>query len=63
MALASNPGKVLLQRDVGIRLWGMDYDAGGQLLRSLLSRLRTKLGGAVPIITIPGLGYRLEPPR
>lgn len=62
-ALASTPGKVLLQRELGIRLWGMDYDAAGQPLRAILSRLRGKLGTAVPITTFPGLGYRLESPR
>jgi two-component system, OmpR family, KDP operon response regulator KdpE len=60
--LASNPGKVLLHRELLTRIWGAEFRDESQYLRTWVSRLRNKLGDAVPITTFPGLGYRLEPP-
>ncbi|MDQ2784085.1 MAG: response regulator transcription factor [Chloroflexota bacterium] len=60
--LASNPGKVLLHRELLTRIWGSEFQDESQYLRTWVSRLRNKLGDAVPITTFPGLGYRLEPP-
>jgi two-component system, OmpR family, KDP operon response regulator KdpE len=60
--LASNPGKVLLHRELLTRIWGAEFRDESQYLRTWVSRLRNKLGEDVPITTFPGLGYRLEPP-
>ncbi len=60
--LATNPGKVLLHRELLTRIWGAEFRDESQYLRTWVSRLRTKLGDAVPITTFPGMGYRLEPP-
>lgn len=60
--LASNPGKVLLHRELLTRIWGSEFRDESQYLRTWVSRLRAKLGEGVPITTFPGLGYRLEPP-
>lgn len=60
--LASNPGKVLLHRELLTRIWGSEFRDESQYLRTWVSRLRNKLGDGVPITTFPGLGYRLEPP-
>ncbi len=61
--LASNPGKVLLHRELLTRIWGAEFRDESQYLRTWVSRLRTKLGDEVPITTFPGLGYRLEAPE
>lgn len=60
--LASNPGKVLLHRELLTRIWGSEFQDESQYLRTWVSRLRNKLGDAVRITTFSGLGYRLEPP-
>jgi two-component system KDP operon response regulator KdpE len=60
--LATNPGKVLLHRELLTRIWGEEFRDESQYLRTWVSRLRNKLGDAVPIVTFPGLGYRLESP-
>ena len=60
--LATNPGKVLLHRELLTRIWGAEFRDESQYLRTWVSRLRNKLGEAVPITTFPGLGYRLESP-
>lgn len=61
--LASNPGKVLMHRELLTRIWGAEFRDESQYLRTWVSRLRNKLGDAVPITTFPGMGYRLEPPQ
>jgi DNA-binding response OmpR family regulator len=60
--LATNPGKVLLHRELLTRIWGAEFRDESQYLRTWVSRVRNKLGDGVPITTFPGLGYRLEPP-
>ncbi|MGI8688856.1 MAG: response regulator transcription factor [Thermomicrobiales bacterium] len=60
--LANNPGKVLMHGELLTRIWGSEFRDESQYLRTWVSRLRNKLGDAVPITTFPGMGYRLEPP-
>ncbi len=60
--LATNPGKVLMHRELLTSIWGTEFRDESQYLRTWVSRLRGKLGDAVPITTFPGMGYRLEPP-
>ena len=65
-ALAVNAGRTLTHEQVLLQVWG--YGAGDlPSLRSLLLRLRRKLGedGGDPIwiFTVPHVGYRMEAPE
>jgi two-component system KDP operon response regulator KdpE len=64
--LASHAGRVLLHRELLTRIWGPEYVDDVHYLRIWVSRLRAKLerDPAAPALlhTLPGLGYRLEPP-
>ncbi|THF76379.1 response regulator transcription factor [Cohnella fermenti] len=61
--LASYPGQ-LFTRDMLIRrIWGMDYDGDERTVDTHIKRLREKFAGhagAFRIVTLRGLGYRLE---
>ena len=61
-ALATTPGMVLTGRHLLTCVWGAEYGGEAQYLHTWMSRLRKKLGDAVRITTVPGVGYRLEPP-
>jgi DNA-binding response OmpR family regulator len=64
--LASHAGRVMLHRELLARIWGAEYIDDVHYLRIWISRLRAKLerDPSVPTLihTMPGLGYRLEPP-
>jgi DNA-binding response OmpR family regulator len=64
--LASHAGRVMLHRELLARIWGAEYVDDVHYLRIWISRLRAKLerdpSAPVLIHTMPGLGYRLEPP-
>ena len=64
--LARHAGRVLLHRELLTRIWGPEYLDEVHYLRIWTSRLRAKLerDPARPTLiqTLPGLGYRLEPP-
>jgi two-component system KDP operon response regulator KdpE len=64
--LASHVGRVLMHRELLTRVWGPEYVDDVHYLRIWVSRLRAKLekdpSAPVLIHTMPGLGYRLEPP-
>jgi two-component system KDP operon response regulator KdpE len=64
--LAGHAGRVMLHRELLARIWGPEYVDDVHYLRIWVSRLRAKLerDPAAPslIHTMPGLGYRLEPP-
>ena len=63
--LAANCGKVLLSREILVRVWGPEYREDLQYLRVWISRLRQKIEAdpASPTVikTRPGIGYVLEP--
>ena len=63
--LAANAGIVLSREQLLERVWGYDYLGDGRLVDAHVRRLRTKVevDAANPslIITVRGLGYRLEP--
>lgn len=45
------------------RIWGIDFDPGTNRLEVLVSRLRGRLAeidDGVEVVTVPGVGYRLE---
>jgi two-component system KDP operon response regulator KdpE len=62
--LASNPGKVILSRDLLGSVWGPEYREELQYLRVWVSRLRAKLerepGEPRIIKTFSNVGYKLE---
>jgi two-component system KDP operon response regulator KdpE len=64
--LARHAGRVLLHRELLTRVWGPEYVDDVHYMRIWVSRLRAKLerDPAAPTLlhTLPGLGYRLEPP-
>ena len=63
--LASNPGRVLSREDLLQRVWDYDYFGDGRLVDVHVRRLRTKVENdpAKPryIITMRGMGYKLQP--
>jgi DNA-binding response OmpR family regulator len=62
--LASNPGRVFSREELLDRVWGYDYFGDGRLVDVHVRRLRTKVEAdpANPrhVITVRGLGYRLD---
>ena len=64
--LAINAGRVLTHRDLLQRVWGMNKPGNPQMIRTHLTRLRSKLGenGENPryIFAEPRVGYRMGRP-
>ncbi len=62
--LASSPGKVFSRETLLDKVWGYDYFGDGRLVDVHIRRLRTKVEAdpAAPrhVVTVRGLGYRLE---
>ena len=62
--LASAPGRVFSREQLLERVWGYDYFGDGRLVDVHIRRLRTKVeaDAAAPrhVVTVRGLGYRLE---
>ncbi len=55
-----HPGEVLSAEDLLEHVWDANADPFTTSVRVILSRLRRKLGDPVPIITVPGDGYRMD---
>ncbi len=64
--LAFHPGMVLSREQLLERVWGYDYLGDGRLVDAHVRRLRTKIesdpSSPELIVTVRGLGYRLEKP-
>jgi DNA-binding response OmpR family regulator len=62
--LAESPGKVLSREALLDKVWGYDYFGDGRLVDVHIRRLRTKIEAdpANPrhVVTVRGLGYRLQ---
>ncbi len=62
--LAQNPGRVFSRESLLDKIWGYDYFGDGRLVDVHVRRLRTKveLDPANPrhVVTVRGLGYRLQ---
>lgn len=62
--LASKPGRVLSREQLLERVWGYDWFGDGRLVDAHVRRLRTKLetDSSDPeyVLTVRGLGYRLD---
>jgi two-component system KDP operon response regulator KdpE len=65
--LINNTGRLMLYEDLLTQIWGPEYRNDVQLLRTGISRLRSKLednpNNPKLIHTIPRTGYILEPPQ
>ncbi len=59
--LAHGRGRVVRRAEILSAVWGQRGDGGGRSLDVHIRRLREKLGSAVRIETIRGVGYRLDP--
>jgi DNA-binding response OmpR family regulator len=57
-----HPGEVRSAEDLLGHVWDANADPFTSSVRTILSRLRRKLGNPPPIVTITGAGYRLEEP-
>ena len=59
----NHPGQVLSAEDLLEHVWDANADPFTSSPRTILSRLRRKLGEPSPIVTITSAGYRLEEPQ
>jgi DNA-binding response OmpR family regulator len=62
--LASHPGRVMLQDELLVAVWGPGYQGDPELLRTTVRRLRQKLphGAADHVQNVRAVGYVLRPP-
>ncbi|RMI41404.1 DNA-binding response regulator [Actinomadura harenae] len=58
--LARNPGRVFTREQLLESVWGPGAGAGSRTVDVHIAQLRAKLGGASPIRTVRGVGYRLD---
>jgi DNA-binding winged helix-turn-helix (wHTH) protein len=61
--LCEKRGKVVSRDELLRRVWGNDYEGGPRTVDIHVTRLRSKLGGALPLATLRGAGYKLEAPE
>lgn len=59
-ALLRNAGRVLTRQNLLARVWGYDDEPESNSVDLYVHYLRRKLGDAVQITTVRGVGYRLE---
>lgn len=57
--LCDHRGRVVSRDDALDRVWGSDYAGGARTVDIHVRRLRSKLGNALPLITLRGAGYKL----
>ena len=58
--LASRPATIVTRPDLLRQVWGLSRDPGTKIIEVHVSRLRSKLGFAAPLLeTVRGGGYRL----
>jgi DNA-binding response OmpR family regulator len=58
--LAENPGLVLTRRQLLDNVWGPDWYGDERTVDVHVRQLRKKLGDALPLATVWGVGYRLS---
>src|SRR4051794_31296171 len=61
--LAERPGLALSRQQILDGVWGYDWFGDARTVDVHIAQVRKKLGGAVVIKTVRGVGYRLESPR
>jgi DNA-binding response OmpR family regulator len=57
--LAANPGLVLSRRQLLDNVWGPGWFGDERTVDVHVRQLRKKLGDALPLATVWGVGYRL----
>ena len=60
--LCERRGKVVSRDELLRRVWGNRYEGGPRTVDIHVTRLRTKFGAALPLVTLRGAGYKLETP-
>lgn len=61
--LASKPGQVFQRAAIMEKIWGYDYEGDEQTLNTHIKRIReriAKIADDVEIVTVRGVGYKLE---
>src|SRR5882762_5120902 len=61
--LAERPGLALSRQQILDGVWGFDWFGDPRTVDVHIAQVRKKLGNAVAITTVRGVGYRLESPR
>ncbi len=61
--LLRNPGRVLSRRSILERVWGAESEPESNAVDLYVHYLRRKLGKALPLATVRGIGYRVDVPR
>jgi DNA-binding response OmpR family regulator len=61
--LCEQRGKALSREHLLARIWGGYYDGGLRTVDIHVRRLRAKLGDALPLDTVRGVGYKLRAPE
>jgi two-component system response regulator MtrA len=61
--LAERPGLALSRQQILDGVWGYDWFGDARTVDVHIAQVRKKIGDAVPITTVRGLGYRLDRPR
>lgn len=62
VALVREEGRVVTRGRLLAQVWGLDVDAPTTVVETYVSYLRRKLGHAVDVRTVRGIGYALHPP-
>ncbi len=57
--LAEHRGRVVSRDEALERVWGDEYEGGPRTVDIHIRRLRSKLGGALPVVTLRGVGYKV----
>ena len=58
--LAERPGLALSRQQILDGVWGYDWFGDARTVDVHIAQVRKKLGDAVPITTVRGIGYRLD---
>jgi len=56
---AQRRGRLVTRAELISEVWGESYDGGPRTVDIHVSRLRRKLGQALPLVTLRRVGYRL----
>jgi Transcriptional regulatory protein, C terminal len=59
--LCDHRGRVVTRDEALTRVWGDDYAGGSRTVDIHVRRLRQKLGNALPLETLRGVGYKVAP--
>jgi DNA-binding response OmpR family regulator len=60
--LAENRGRALSRQQILDGVWGYGWYGDARTVDVHVAQVRKKLGDAVAITTVRGVGYRLDPP-